>query len=317
MKVLKSSVSLILVFMMIFSASVFADDTVVNNKYYTDKSYEEMKVDGTEYIKEASNIYRSITTAEKRVHYTSGPSKEAPTQNVVIKFDFRINSSAEKENINFYATVKTPKEEDYSKYNELKVFELCGTSLKYYYSFNYEKDSGITVTPGEWHSVAVEYSMKSDATTGSYTKTYDLYYDGAIIANDVVDEYTDQTSNKIYNITLYVKTASETAPVHFDNVQFLDGALDEIMTFKVLSFEKNEAGTNAAAVFNKHTIQPALLIAAIYENGTYVNMYTKSIEANADTVTLEKDIVLSAGQTVKYMLLNSLDGLVPYCGAVE
>ena len=310
MKVLKGSVSLILVFMMIFSASVFAADTVVNNTYYTNKSYEDVKVDGTEYIKEGDNIYRSITENTKTVHNTKSVIQASqPTQNLVIKFDFRISNSAAEDKEIFIASIK-----GYTN-KELKVFQLYGRTLRYHNEASYE-NSGITVTPDEWHSVAVEYSMKSDGTD-TYTKTYDLYYDGAIIANDVVDKITVSTSSYINQVTLYATTASKDAPIHFDNVQFFDGALDESLTFQVLSFEKNEDGTNATAVFNKHTTQPALLIAAIYENGTYVNMYTKSIEANADTVTLEKDIVLSDGQTVKYMLLNSLEGLVPYCGAVE
>ena len=82
--------------------------------------------------------------------------------------------------------------------------------------------------------------------------------------------------------------------------------------FSVTSFEKSEAGTNAVATFDTHRAESVALIAAVYEGNKLAYIKNAYAKENMQTLTLEEDLTLQNGQTVKFMLWNSFESLKPY-----
>lgn len=264
MKVLKSSVSLILVFMMVFSASVFAADTVVNDAYFRNKNFED-KANQTGYETENGNTYMKLTSGSKAIENYIATC--TPEQNIVIKFDFCLSENVASNKEVFIASVRD------TNNKEFRVFRLNGTNLEYSYSFNYIKDSGIDVVPEKWHNIAIEYSMSQyvDGETTKYAKTYDVYYDGVMIADDVVDAYTDQTSNTFARITLWATTASEEAPLKIDNIQYFDGILDKSA---MITFKQDAKLKNGKIVVDRNVETAKADIANALKSGVVENIYT-------------------------------------------
>lgn len=82
--------------------------------------------------------------------------------------------------------------------------------------------------------------------------------------------------------------------------------------FGVVSFEKNEDGTNAVAMLEAHRSEPLVLIAAVYTGSELDYVKTAYSETGAQSLTLSEDLVLEQGQTVKFMLWDSYESMCPY-----